>query len=148
MLLSVAILTRNLILQLDVSSLRVTMSRKQQNTFMCFICGGYSEKGPDLCSINFHQYGELELNEKRNGYKGFFQQRAAHASCLDPLLSGSEENPNRCAVCHKTIRSMLRRSTKLAVYRYRKRGCSHVISLHDSCLKGIKAKDFPLMKLL
>jgi len=65
------------ILQIDVFSLRVKMAREQQNTFMCFICGGFSEKGPDLYSINFHQYGELELNEKQNGYKGFSQQGAA-----------------------------------------------------------------------
>ncbi len=124
------------------------MDTKQKNTFMCFLCGKFSETGPGLCSVNFHHCKALVLNEKKNGYIGWFQQGATHHSCIEQFLGKADREPETCVVCDKEIGRLGRiRCTKLAVYIYRKRGCAGVLNIHNKCFRKIKLKEFPFMKI-
>ena len=123
------------------------MTTETKVRFMCLICGRSSQAGAGFCSVNLHQYAKLKPNEKRTGYKGWFQQGGAHHSCIRGLLLASDKDPDRCAVCLKRITlSSQRRATKVAIYIYRKRGCAGIVSIHDACFKRIKSEAFPFLK--
>ena len=112
---------------------------------MCLLCGEFSENGPGFCAVNLHQFDELQLNEKKNGYNGFFQKGAAHLRCLEQYFDLDHLDESTCAVCHSGVSSR-RSGLKLAVYVYRKRGCYCVASLHEKCFRNIKHTDFPLIR--
>jgi len=119
------------------------MNEGGKTTYLCFLCGTDLEHGAGFCTVNFHSYRELVLNEKKNGYIGWHQRGAAHFSCVEQFLEKSTAQPDACVVCDKKIRSLKGlRCSKLAVYVYRKRGCSGVLGMHDKCLRRIKVKEF------
>lgn len=119
-------------------------SSKKKNTYLCFLCGEFSESGPGFCSVNLHHFESLKLNDKKNGFKGAYQQGGAHQQCIEALLNAGNETT--CAVCKKPIsNSFLKRASKLAIYVFHKRGCASVIGVHDRCLKSIKSEKFPLI---
>lgn len=123
----------------------MTSSKKGRTTYMCFVCGIFSETGPGLCAINFHDFKKLRLNELKNGYAESFQKGYAHLPCLENNLSSDETDENNCASCHSVIKTPST-ALKLAVYVYRKRGCYSVIPLHEKCFRKIKHAEFPLLR--
>lgn len=116
--------------------------------YKCFVCGKSVRRAAGFCSVNFHRYNNLIPNKQRNGYLGWFQQGAAHLSCIDPLLGEAKERPETCVVCHKKIRSLMGLGcSQLAVYIYRKPGCAAILGIHDKCLRGVIVKEFPVVKI-
>lgn len=121
------------------------MSREKPRVkFMCFLCGESSEKAPELCSVNFHKFGEMTLNSKKNAFTGYFQQGCAHVSCLEKYMAKTGLDPENCVVCGQSIKSSWSWAMKLAVYVYRKPGCASLLSIHNSCFKKIKVNEFAL----
>lgn len=119
----------------------------QKNKYLCLLCGGTSEVGPEFCSVNLHQFEPLTLNSKKNGFKGFFGQGGVHARCIEPFLQKSVGREGICVVCDKPItKSIFKGASKLAIYIYRKKDCAGVISIHDRCFKKIKCQDFLFFK--
>jgi hypothetical protein len=121
----------------------------KKNQYLCLLCGNFHEVGPDLCSVGFHYFEQLLLNKKKNGYEGSFQLGAVCWDCIKDFFDKGVDNPDVCIVCNKRIRaSLLNRASKLAIYKYRKKGCLGVISVHDRCFRKIKNDQFPFIKML
>ena len=123
----------------------MTSSKKARTTYMCCLCGVFSETGPGLCAVNLHDFTTLELNEQKNWYGGSFQKGYAHLPCLEPYIPSDETDDNHCTVCRSSIRTSST-ALKLAVYVYRKRGCYSVIPMHEKCFRKIKHEQFPLIR--
>jgi hypothetical protein len=119
------------------------MPKKERQKYVCFLCGGAFEIGPGFCSVNFHNFGKLETNSKGDGYAAFFQQGAAHLTCLEKQFSGAESE--RCSVCSDSINTPAA-AMKLAIYVYRKPGCDRVVSTHEACFRKIKREEFFLIR--
>ena len=70
-------------------------SKKPQTTYMCCLCGVFSETGPGLCAVNLHDFTTLKLNALKNGYEESFQKGYAQLPCLKrfliPILQCIEE---------------------------------------------------------
>lgn len=124
----------------------MTSPKKARTTYMCCLCGIFSETGPGLCAVNFHDFKKLRLNELKNGYAGSFQKGYAHLPCLEKYLAFDETEGNKCVACCSLIKTPST-ALKLAVYVYRKRGCYSVIPIHEKCFRKIKQKQFPLLRL-
>lgn len=121
------------------------MPSKEKTKYMCFICGKFEEAKPDFCSINFHNFKKLKLNEKGNAYDGWFLRGTAHLKCIEEYIEGGNEKA--CMFCKKEIKSIFKIGcSKMAVYVYRKRGCYGVFGLHDRCFKKVRHKDFFFIK--
>ncbi len=117
---------------------------------LCCLCGENIPKGPDLCSVNFHYFTELKLNDKGTAFKWFFQQGGAHGSCWEDHVAQYASAPECCPVCDKAFTAAEKKSPpnklfKIALYRYRKKGAEAVIALHAKCFRDIKWKQFPFM---
>ena len=123
----------------------MTSSKNARTTYMCFLCGTFSETGPGFCAVNFHDFKKLKLNESKNGYAESFQKGYAHLSCLQQYISSGESDENSCAVCRSVIHQPST-ALKLAVYVYRKRGCYTVIPMHEKCFRKNKQEQFPLLR--
>ncbi len=121
---------------------------KEKPRFVCFICGEASEKAPGLCSVGFHRYGVLRPNEKNTGYLGSYLDGAAHSACLQQFIPGEGQDEGDCVVCRKKIAFLHKpRSSILAVYEYRKRGCKATLAMHDKCIKKIACEQFMFIKI-
>jgi len=121
--------------------------QKPKTKFVCCICGKSSETGPDLCSVNLHNFEVLKLNQKKNGYLGAFSKGTVHLSCIQKYLPNGKDEPGKCVVCRHSINGDSTPGLKLAIYVYRKRGCSAALDMHENCFKKIKSKSFPLIRL-
>jgi hypothetical protein len=123
------------------------MSAKQKTTYICFLCGGALQTGPEYCTVNFHPHNDLKLNEKGNGYAGFYQQGVAHLVCIEQYSKKTGLGPMTCVVCEKPINGCNRmKCSKAAIYQYRKRGCLGVLGVHNQCLRQIKIESFPFAR--
>lgn len=123
------------------------MAGKSKTKSVCFLCGQASKVGPELCAVNLHDFVELRPSESQNGYLGFFQKGAAHVGCLTPYLTEADAKEGNCSVCRKSIDPAQRAAFKLAIYIYRKPGCSSVIAMHEDCLRSIKSEKFSLIRV-
>lgn len=123
----------------------MTASKKARTTYMCCLCGIFSETGPGFCAVNLHDFKKLKLNEQKNGYAESFQKGYAHLSCLEKYMTSDETHENTCAACRSAIYDPST-ALKLAVYVYRKRGCYSVLSIHEKCFRKIKQEQFPLLR--
>lgn len=120
-----------------------------KSNFGCLACEQQVQSGPGFCTVNFHYYRDLKLNEQQNGYLGSYLQAAAHLSCVEEFLEKGQRNAEDCVICNKRIGKLRSKiSSKLAIYLYRKRGCYGIFSAHDSCLKKkVFQKNFAFVKL-
>ncbi len=123
----------------------MTSSKKARTTYMCCLCGIFSETAPGLCAVNFYDFKKLKLNELKNGYAESFQNGYAHLPCLEKYLAFDETDENTCVTCRSVITNPST-ALKLAVYVYRKRGCYSVLPLHEKCFRKIKEEQFPLLR--
>ncbi len=124
------------------------MVQSERNRYMCLFCGEFAQAGPGFASVNFHHFETLELNSKRTKYSFDFQMGGAHKECLSRYLANGEMGVHSCAVCNKRITSaQTNRATKIAVYEFRKKGCSALIGVHDKCFRTVKHSSFPFLKL-
>jgi|688.fasta_scaffold17677_7 hypothetical protein len=122
------------------------MNKADPPKFVCLCCGQSSVNGPNLCSVNLHNFEALTENSKRNGYTGSFQSGAIHLKCIEPYFLKAEDAPECCMICERLIDATSEPALKLAVYVYRRRGCSAVLSVHDRCFANFKIKEFFLIR--
>lgn len=130
-----------------MSSVTKNSKARVKNKYVCMICGDASYPGPSICSVNLHDFEDLRLNEKKNGYLGVFQKGAAHYACLESYILKDASKLESCVVCDRAIDGVDCSAMKLAVYVYRKRGCAAVLSIHEKCFQQVKIENFPLVRL-